>query len=210
MSGATEKAAARKRFDRWAPRYERDRRSRFNARAQEEGLAVLALEARDRFLDVGCASGAAVRAAAARVRRAVGVDLAPAMIERAQALAEGLAGVEFLVGDAEALPFPARSFDALLCSSSFHHYPDPARALAELARVLAPSGRLALADPSADLLLVRVADGVLRRFDRSHVRLYRSGELVDLVTAAGFSSVGCRMLDSRGYVLISARRPADA
>jgi ubiquinone/menaquinone biosynthesis C-methylase UbiE len=205
-----EKAAVRKRFDRWAPRYERNRRSRCNARAQEEGLAVLALEARDRFLDVGCGSGAAVRAAAVRARRAVGVDLAPAMIERAQALAEGQAGVEFLVGDAEALPFPAGSFEALLCSSSFHHYPDPARAVAELARVLAPGGRLALAEPSADLLLVRVADRVLRRFDGSHVRLYWRGELVELVTAAGFSSVGCRALDTRGYVLISGRRPADA
>lgn len=158
---------------------------------------MLALEVRDRFLDVGCGSGTAVRTAAARVRRAVGVDVAPAMIERAQTLAKRLTGVEFLVGDPEALPVADASFDALLCSSSFHHYRDPARALAEFARVLAPRDRLALADPSADLLLGRFADGFLRRLDASHVRLYRGGELVDLVEAAGFSSVECRALVTR-------------
>ena len=145
-SGQAAKARARRRFDRWAPRYELDRRSRLNTRPQEEGLAALALEARDRFLDVGCGSGAAVRAAAAAgARRAVGVDLSPVMIEQAKALAEGAAS-EFVVGDAEALPFLDASFDALLCSSSFHHYPEPARALGEMARVLVPGGRLALAD----------------------------------------------------------------
>jgi hypothetical protein len=48
------KDAARRKFDHWAVSYERDRRSRFNARPQQEALAALELESDDRFLDVGC------------------------------------------------------------------------------------------------------------------------------------------------------------
>jgi predicted TPR repeat methyltransferase len=104
------KDAARRKFDRWAVSYERDRRSRFNARPQQEALAALELESDDRFLDVGCGSGAAVRAAAAVAQRAVGVDISPVMIRRAAALASEIANVEFVVGDSEALPFPDGAF----------------------------------------------------------------------------------------------------
>jgi ubiquinone/menaquinone biosynthesis C-methylase UbiE len=200
--------AARRRFDRWAGTYERDCRSRFNARPQQEALAVLALQPNDRVLDVGCGTGAAVRVAAAVVERAVGVDIAPEMIVRAKELAAGLPRAEFAVGDSEQLPFPAEAFTALLCTASFHHYPDPERALAEMARVLAPGGRLVIADGTGDLRIARIADRLLRLLDRSHVRLYRTDELVDLVNRAGFGDVATRHLWDGGYAILSARRPA--
>ncbi len=79
---ASGKTAARERFDRWAGSYERDRRSRLIAKPQREALAALSLQPNDRFLDVGCGTGAAVRAAAKVVDRAVGIDIAPAMAAR--------------------------------------------------------------------------------------------------------------------------------
>jgi ubiquinone/menaquinone biosynthesis C-methylase UbiE len=200
------KSAARERFDRWAGSYERDRRSRFNAKPQRQALAALALQPDDRFLDVGCGTGAAVRAAAGVVERAVGVDLAPKMVARATELAGELPGAEFVVGDSEHLPFPDGAFTALLCSSSFHHYPEPRLALAEMARVLAPGGRLVLADGAGDSRLARIADRLLRRFDRSHVRLYPSAELVELVGAASFEQITLRSLWDGGYVILGARR----
>ena len=207
MAGS--KSAARERFDRWAGSYERDRRSRFNAKPQREALAALALQADDRFLDVGCGTGAAVRAAAAVVARAVGVDLAPKMVARAKELAGELPGAEFVVGDSEQLPFPDAAFTALLCSSSFHHYPEPRRALAEMARVLASGGRLVLADGSGDRRVARIADRLLRRFDRGHVRLYRSAELFELVGGAGFEQITLRSFWDGGYVILRARRQTD-
>lgn len=200
------KAAARRRFDRWAATYEEDWRSRSNRQRQREALGALSLRADDRFLDVGCGTGAAVRLAAGVVERSVGVDSSPAMIERARALAARLPAAEFLVGDSEQLPFEAASFTALLCSSSFHHYPAPGRALAEMARVLVPGGRLVIAEPSADLSAVRLADRLLRRLDRGHVRLYRSGELLELLRGAGFEALAAGRLPSAGYMLLSARR----
>jgi SAM-dependent methyltransferase len=200
------KSAAKRRFDRWARSYEHDRRSRFNAQPQQEALAALALQPNDHFLDVGCGTGAAVRAAAAVVDRAVGVDIAPKMIGRAKELAAGLPRAEFIVGDSEQLPFPDGAFTALLCTASFHHYPDSEQALAEMARVLASGGRLVIADGTSDLRIARLADRLLRRLDRSHVRLYRTHELVELVQRAGFSDVTTRHLWDGGYAILTARR----
>ena len=202
----SKKTAAREKFDRWAGTYERDRRSRFNARPQRAALAALGLRPGDRFLDVGCGTGAAVRAAAAVVERAVGVDLSPEMVNRARELAGDLPPAEFVVGDSEALPFPDGAFTALLCTSSFHHYPEPWRALAEMARVLAVGGRFVLADGTSDRFVARIADGLLRRFDRGHVRLYRSDELVERIRAAGFDEIAVRAMWDGGYVIVSARR----
>jgi ubiquinone/menaquinone biosynthesis C-methylase UbiE len=72
-------------------------------------------------------------------------------------------------------------FSAVLCSNSFHHYPDPLRALREMARVLAPSGRIVIGDACADLATARLADFFLRRFQPGHVRLYRASELGDFL-----------------------------
>lgn len=172
-------------------------------------MKALELRSDDRLLDVGCGTGAAVRKAAPLVERAVGVDLSPAMIARARELAGGLANAEFEEGDSERLPFEDGAFTAVLCTSSFHHYPDPERATHEMARVLGPGGRVAIGDGSSDRLATRVFDLVLRTFQPSHVHFYRSEDLERLLAQSGLSTVGTRSLWNGGYVITTARkRPA--
>ena len=77
----------RDRFAGWAQQYEHDVLSRLLTMLQLRAAARLRLTASDRFLDVGCATGAAVRDASATVRLAVGVDRSAAMVRRAQELA---------------------------------------------------------------------------------------------------------------------------
>jgi ubiquinone/menaquinone biosynthesis C-methylase UbiE len=67
------------------------------------------------------------------------VDRSTAMLERARAK-----GLETLEGDAQALPLPDASADAVMLVSMLHHVDDPRRALAEAQRILRPGGRLAL------------------------------------------------------------------
>ena len=136
----------------------------------------------------------------------MGVDLSEGMIERARELAAGTPGTEFVVGGSESLPFPYGSFTAVLCTASFHHYGDPGRALTEMARVLAAEGRLVLADGTADRRAARIADWLMRRFDRSHVRLYRTAELVAMLARAGFVEPEVQHLWDGGYAIIRARR----
>ena len=95
----------------------------------------------DRVLDVACGTGIVARRIASRVYRAVGLDLNPAMLEVARAADPT---VEWLAGDAAAMPVPDASFDLVLCQQGLQFLPDRAAGLRELRRVLAPGGRLAV------------------------------------------------------------------
>ena len=81
-----------------------------------------------------------------------GIDITPRMIEVANA--KGLPGVRFVVGDCEDLPFEDQSFDAVICSNSFHHYPNPQRFFDGVRRVLRPGGRLILQDYTASAPII--------------------------------------------------------
>jgi ubiquinone/menaquinone biosynthesis C-methylase UbiE len=99
-------------------------------------------------IDLACGPGTYTRPLAARVRHAIGADLTPAMVEkaRAEAARDGIANIEFVCADIYALPFANGVAGIVSCGYAFHHLTDPARALAEMARVLQPGGRVAITD----------------------------------------------------------------
>jgi SAM-dependent methyltransferase len=102
------------------------------------------LHAGERVLDAPCGSGSAALAAARRFCRAVGVDV-PELLEpaRRRAEAEGLE-VAFLEGEAEDLPFPDGSFDAVLSAPDAISTPDQVGTVGELLRVCRPGGRIGM------------------------------------------------------------------
>lgn len=101
------------------------------------------------ILDVGCGGGQlAVEIARRRPDvQVTGVDLSPAQVARARKRGAGLAArVRFVEGSALSLPFDDASFDAVASVASIKHWPEPARGLAELARVTRVGGSLAVAE----------------------------------------------------------------
>ena len=104
------------------------------------------LQAGWRVLDVATGSGNAAIAAARRGCKVTGLDYVPALLERgrARAAAEHL-DITFVEGDAEALPFPDASFDAVLSIFGTMFAPDHAKTARELARVCRADGHIALA-----------------------------------------------------------------
>ena len=100
-----------------------------------------------RLLEVGCGPGRLSILLARRYGFEVtGLDLDPAMIERARANAEhsghgGGRRPSFLVADVSSLAFPDASFDAIVSTLSMHHWTDPNAGLDEIGRVLRPNGR---------------------------------------------------------------------
>jgi SAM-dependent methyltransferase len=99
-------------------------------------------------IDVACGPGTFTRPLAARVRRAIGVDLTPAMIEKARAetARTPLINIEFVCADVDSLPFEDGVAGIVCCGYAIHHMDHPARALSELARVLRPGGRMVITD----------------------------------------------------------------
>jgi SAM-dependent methyltransferase len=138
----------------------------------------------------------------------VWVDLSADMIRSAAELATSVENVRFLITDSDQLPFDDGAFTAVLCSNSFHHYPDPSRAVREMARVLASDGRLVIGDACADL--PRAHRRCRPPPDRTgHVRLYRSSELGSFLQRAGLSRVMLRKLSGGGFAIVRgiAERP---
>ena len=145
------------------PTFEREWRRRFEARASRfeadhavsgwsdaglrRRLAVFDglldegwLPAGQRVLELGCGAGTYVRLLAKAGHRVVGLDYSRPSLGRALAADPAGAG-RYLAAEAYALPFAAGAFDAVLCIGVLQALAQPERALAEMARVLAPGGR---------------------------------------------------------------------
>jgi len=147
----------------------------------------------ERVLDLGCGAGHTALAFAPHVAEVVAVDLAEAMLAEGRRLAgeRGIGNVAFRLGDVEQLDLPDSSFDVVTSRFSAHHYPAPARALAEVVRVLRPRGTFLLVDsvapeaPGCDTFLNAIE--VLR--DPSHVRDHRVSEWEAMLAEAGLTPV---------------------
>src|SRR5207253_5020018 len=117
-----------------------DRRSEVTTYPVPAFLAAAHVAAGTTFLDVACGPGYAAAVAASRGARAIGIDFSSEMVEEAR---RRYAGVEFREGDAEDLPFPGSSFDAVVLNFGMLHLGRPEKALAEAHRVLRAGGRVA-------------------------------------------------------------------
>lgn len=162
---------------------------------QEAGL-----QPGDRVLDVGCGTGVVARRAAAELGPdgdVVGLDLNEGMLDVARDESAGIgARIGWRQGDATELPFPNEAFDVVLCQQVLQFVSNPAAALREMRRVLAPDGRLALsAWRPIDFhgSYVTMADALERHVGEEAAAMMRSPfppwdrtELRDLVREAGF------------------------
>jgi ubiquinone/menaquinone biosynthesis C-methylase UbiE len=172
--------------------------------AKQRGLARLALQPGQRVLDVGCGPGDDARMLASLVGpggRVVGIDVDPMMLEEAErrsAAQAPLAPIEFRLGDIYAIGEPDASFDACRAERVFLHLDDPARALHEMLRVLAPGGRLAVVDRDIETRTIDAPDRLTTRailnawcdnfrggwIGRALPRLFRQAGLQDVVVDA--------------------------
>jgi ubiquinone/menaquinone biosynthesis C-methylase UbiE len=174
---------------RFAPVAQNYSRSSFHAgrRGLEEVVELAEPRPGELALDVATGTGNAAFALAGAGARVFGLDLTPEMLAEARRVAgeRGITPVDWVLGDAEALPFPRDSFDIYMVRAAPHHFPDLARALAEAARVLKPGGRACFIDcaPPAAARDVLHEVEVLR--DPSHVLSRTVDEWIELVAGAG-------------------------
>lgn len=149
------------------------------ARFRQEVLKLAAIAPGQRVLDVGCGTGTQTIAIARQVApggSVTGVDVSPEMLASARRRsAQAGVAIEFRHSDATALPFPDQSFDRVMMCMAMHMLPEADRSacLRELARVLAPGGRLVLIDyagPLAQRSSLMSRHGPHGRFDLNRLR----------------------------------------
>lgn len=171
--------------------------------------AAAELSSATRLLDLACGPGIYARRFAREMRGGLvcGLDLSMPMLRYAsrRVRAEGLENVVLIRGSALELPFEESRFDVVNCCGALHLLPDPARALHEVRRVLAPRGRVTIA-------AFRRRDGaVVETRARIRKRLYgiesfSIASLTSLLERSGFVHV--RRLHAAGvWLIMSAETP---
>jgi ubiquinone/menaquinone biosynthesis C-methylase UbiE len=185
--------ATRERFARTAERIAALQDARA-AELEEKVVRFVVPSGDERALDSGSGSGALAFALAPHVRHVVAVDLVPELLEQGRRRAERVENVEFVEGDATKLPFEYGSFDLAGTLRTLHHIARPELAVAELARVTRPRGRILVVDQIAPVDPLAAAE--LNRFERardaSHTRA-----LADIDLRALFESNGLVLLQAR-------------
>ncbi len=141
----------------------------------------------DLVLDIATGTGNTAFALAPHVARVVGLDLTPEMLSQARRVAAEReeANVDWVIGDAGALPFADAVFDLTTVRAAPHHFPDLDLSLQEAARVLKPGGRACFIDCSGPRAARDHLHAVELARDPSHRRAYTVEEWSGRIEAAG-------------------------
>jgi SAM-dependent methyltransferase len=165
--------------------------NRFNRGMHAAVADALAPRAADRLLEIGFGGGTLLEELLRRAPhgRVTGLELSSTMLDRARRRLRGYVDtgrLELHEGTVERLPFPDDSFDGVVSANTIYFWPDPARGLGELRRVLGPGGRLVLGYGTADAMAAMP-------FTAHGFRLYPVDEVERLLREAGFAGVVTRL-----------------
>jgi ArsR family transcriptional regulator len=152
--------------------------------------------------DLGCGTGQLTETVAPYVKRVIAVDGSPDMLDAARSRVVAARNVDLRQGDLENLPIEAGELDAAMLSLVLHYSPAPPKALAEVARVVRPGGRVLVVD-----MLPHEREEYQQQM--GHVWLgFSEKQISRLLAGAGFGDVRVRPLpadpDAKGPALFAA------
>jgi ubiquinone/menaquinone biosynthesis C-methylase UbiE len=208
MTGTEADEQARRLWERYAPRYDRQIRV-FERLLFPGGRAWACSQAAGDVLEVAVGTGLNLPCYPAGIRL-TGIDLSPAMlgIARNRARVLGLAA-DLREASADALPFPDASFDTVVCTVSLCNIPGDRAAIGEMFRVLRPGGRLVLLDHVASdrrwvLAIERLLEPLFLRLNGDHL----TRRPLPLVVATGFAIEHSERLKAGIIERLTAVKPA--
>jgi ubiquinone/menaquinone biosynthesis C-methylase UbiE len=141
--------------------------------------------------DLGAGEGGSALLLSRTAKRVIAVDSSARMIEvgRAEALRNGIANLDFRLGDMEEIPIGAGEVDLVWVSQSLHHALHPERALEEAARILAPGGRIVILD------LARHRFEEARELYADQWLGFSESDLESMLAHAGFTQIETTLVD---------------
>jgi ubiquinone/menaquinone biosynthesis C-methylase UbiE len=139
-------------------------------------------------LDVGCGTGEFERIILSEhpEQRMIGVDVSDQMLAIARQKCSAYPNVQFLSGSASVLPFSNDRFDLVISASALHYFDKPDASLAEMRRVVKPSGAVVILDWCKDYPTCRFFDAFCRMTEPAYRRCYTQTEFHRMLASAGF------------------------
>jgi demethylmenaquinone methyltransferase/2-methoxy-6-polyprenyl-1,4-benzoquinol methylase len=154
----------------------------WNEDMRDECIELLGVSDEDHVLDVGCGTGFATRGLLEHTHHVEALDQSVHQLQKAREKDE-LAGVDFVRGDAENLPYADETFDAVWSSGSIEYWPTPVDALSEARRVTKPGGRVLVVGPRrpSGRVAGAIADSIMLFYDEKEAtRMFREAGWTDI------------------------------
>lgn len=156
-------------------------------------------------LDVGCGTGEILSA----IRKLYptislqGIDISQEMLKQAEN--KKIDNVKLYLGDAEHLSFENDKFDVLICTDSFHHYPNPKKAIGEFYRVLKKNGYLLLADFVKPFPVRQLMNIFIPFSNEGDVKIYSQSEILSFLKYGGFQDIQYQKINKSSYLAVAKK-----
>lgn len=158
-----------------------------------------------KILDVGCGTGEILKSIKERYSFAqlYGLDISEEMLKQANDKLKGTATL--ILGDAENITLETNSFDLLLCTDSFHHYPNPQQAISEFYRVLKHGKFLLIADYWKPFPIRQIMNLFISYSNEGDVKIYSKKEIIEFLKQGGFQEIIYKKIQNSGYLVIAKK-----
>lgn len=157
------------------------------------------------ILDVGCGTGEILKSIKERYSfvKLYGLDISEEMLKQANDKLKGTATL--ILGDAENITLETNSFDLLLCTDSFHHYPNPQQAISEFYRVLKHGKFLLIADYWKPFPIRQIMNLFISYSNEGDVKIYSKKEIIEFLKQGGFQEIIYKKIQNSGYLVIAKK-----
>lgn len=189
-------------FDIQAKTYDTDKNGKHARKLYQYIIDTLSTLQFSNVLDVGCGTGeilSAIRKQYPTVSLQ-GIDISQEMLKQAES--KKIDDVKLYLGDAEHLFFEKNEFDVLICTDSFHHYPNPQKATDEFYRVLKKNGYLLLADFVKPFPVRQIMNIVIPFSNEGDVKIYSQSEILNFLKHSGFRDIQYQKINKSSYLAV--------
>ena len=159
----------------------------------------------DTVLDVACGNGTVAFEFAKVVKHVTGIDITPAMIQRATIIQKerNLDNLDWRIGDISALPFSDDCFSIVVTRGSLHHLTDSNKVMEEMYRVCKPGGKILITDITADKNKKDQVNSVEKMRGLSYTKALTLEDILKKMKALGLINIQSEQFDSKGNLKAS-------